>query len=126
MAFAADQAKGCPQSLPALHLKPRPLLVSTSLDLLLLHLLTFLPAANFVDTVISSSANLAALVLGLAQGPVHLPEGSTEENEVTSGVPQSFNSGTQHIGQQPCTRSFPESLLTLKTSAAIGDTLDWE
>ena len=131
MAFAADQAKGCPQSLPALHLKPRPLLVSTNLDPYLLHVFALLPAANFVDTVISSSANLAAIVLGLALGPVHLPEGSTEEAKATtSSMPQSLNS--QHSARWATTlyyslkRRFSESHLALKSSAAIGYTLDWE
>ena len=83
--------------------------MSTNLDLPFLHVLALLPAANFVDAIISSSANLAAIVLGLALGHVHLPEGSTEEAEVTSGVPQSLNSGTQHGEQQPCKHNFSES-----------------
>ena len=128
MAFAADQAKGCPQSLPALHLRPRPLLVYTNLDPYLLHVFALLPAANFVDAIISSSANLAAIVLGLALGPVHFPEGSTEDT--TSSMPQSLNS--QHSARWATTlyyslkRRFSESHLALKSSAAIGNTLDWE
>ena len=53
--------------------------MSTNLGPPLLHVLALLPAANFVDAIISSSSNLAAIVLGLAQGLVHLPDGSTEE-----------------------------------------------
>ena len=65
--------------------------MSTNLDLPLLHVLTFHPAANSVDAIISSPANLATIVLGLAQGPVYLPEGSTKEAEVTSSVSQQWS-----------------------------------
>ena len=76
-----------------------------------------------MDPVVGYPADLAAVVLCLARGLVNLIDWSTQEAEVTPGVPQSLNSGTQHSGQQPCIRSF---FLTLKTSAAIGDTFDWE
>ena len=70
------------------------LLLPTNFYLSPFRLASFL-AANLVGLVIGVPAILAAVVFSLAQRPVNLCEGSTEETEVTASVPQFGKSGSQ-------------------------------
>ena len=67
-----------------------------------------------------------ASVSGLAQGPVTLVEGSTEETEVTSDWPQSQESGRQDFGPHAFRRKPIRVILqAFKTSTGEDDILKW-
>ena len=107
------------QNLSHLNRQPQPPSVHP-FHLSLFHLVSLL-VANFVDFVVSFPAGLAAEVLCLTQGPMHLADGSREEAEVASGVKQLRNSRYQDCGLHTQEKPVNVSFLAFSTSTGEGD-----